>query len=403
MLALAGCTTFDPLDHRVESINRDATDYAYNATLLNIVHAKLSEPLTFLSITGLDGTDTVTGTLGVPSVTFGPHLLTSSGDPIPRNFTVGPNSVGRTGSNLYHVSVVDDPASFAALLAPVNPALIAFFQNQGYDRSLLFFLFTERVRKLDNNGDLVAEYFNDPDNNTPRGFGAFIGEMASLLHSGLIAQIDITAIPTGRSLPSSRLCMDPSYSVAFAEIQPSGQKETCGGTRWIEAQPATGSSGSGSGAAIAVAHDDSLWVLRSDQAIHVTPAGKIDSFKLQPASPVAPKPGPLVAFEFSDPEGNRYQLYTRSAYGAYGYVGALLRNGTDIDNLQSGAKGYGGIINVTQGTQDCFAEIDYRDVHYCVPNQAVNTKRLFALLHQLQEIDTAPSNAPTTLTVHEVP
>jgi hypothetical protein len=61
------------------------------------------------------------------------------------------------------------------------------------------------------------------------------------------------------------------------------------------------------------------------------------------SSQTPPLVAPLAAFEFDDGYGDRYQLFTRSTYAAYQFVGALLRNGTDIDNLLppagSGSKG----------------------------------------------------------------
>jgi hypothetical protein len=53
-----------------EEINRNAADYANNAALLNVVRASLSEPLTFVAITGPDGTDPASGTIGLPGLTF---------------------------------------------------------------------------------------------------------------------------------------------------------------------------------------------------------------------------------------------------------------------------------------------------------------------------------------------
>ena len=84
---------------------------------------------------------------------------------------------------------------------------------------------------------------------------------------------------------------------------------------------------------------------------------------------------------------------------SYDYIGAMLRNNTDIDNLQpDGAGNNTGMVRVIP-SGDCFASVSYRNVHYCVPVDAGRTKRLFALLHQLQQLNTAPSNTPTTLTI----
>jgi streptogramin lyase len=150
-----------------------------------------------------------------------------------------------------------------------------------------------------------------------------------------------------------------------------------------------------------------LWAaLNSQNAIvRITPDGTVKEFPL-PAAPKptkAPSAPGLAAFEFVDSQGDHYQLFTRSTYGAYGYVGAILRNRADIVNLQPDGTGYRGIVRVVASDQDCFAAVRYRNLPYCVPAAASNTKQLFALLHQLQQLATAPSNAPTTLTVTAVP
>lgn len=181
----SACSSFDPLDQRGETINRNATDYANDATLLNVVRAKLSEPLAFVTITGLSGTQSATGSFGFSGVTFGPHVNTS-----PRAFTFGPNSVGRTNTNVVNISVVDDPASFAALLAPMNPAMLAFFINQDYPRDLLFFLFISEIREMQvdakghETGVVLHTYENKPvGGNVPANstFGSFLTTIANLL------------------------------------------------------------------------------------------------------------------------------------------------------------------------------------------------------------------------------
>lgn len=418
MSAVGACTAFDPMDSRGETLNRSAGDYANDAILMNIVRSQLYEPLSFVTITGVTGVSSVTGSLGFGGFTLGPAKP-------PLTYLLGPDSASRTNSNSFNISVVDDPASFAALLAPVNPAIIGFFINQGYPRELLFFLFTDHVRQVeeDANGRItkvVNQYFNDPNNNTSVGFGSFIAKMGTLLHQGLTAEVDITTTPTGRSLPPSKLCLDPSLPepgfAANAPVPPAlaaTSNVLCENAPWIASQsaPSAGSASGGSGSSasagvsnMTVAANGTLWALLAGQneILQVTPNGTMKQFAL----PAAPKPSKkpsepgLAAYEFTDGGGNHYQLFTRSTYGAYEYIGALLRNKTDIDNLLGNGPGYNGIIRVdAMYGGNCFAAVAYRSEPYCVPADAWNTKRVFALLHQLQQLNTAPSNTPTTLTV----
>lgn len=446
------CTAFDPLDSTGETLNRNATDYANDAILMNIVRSQLYEPLSFITITGVTGVSSATGNIAFGGFTLGPAKP-------PLTWLLGPFSAMRTNSNSFNVSVVDDPASFAALLAPVNPAVIGFFINQGYPRELLFFLLTDRLRRVekDSNGKIikvVSEYFNDPDHNTDAVFGAFIGMVATLLRRGLTAEIDITATPAGRAMPLSKFCMDSSLpppnfvasppkprpansrvpaaatlpansGASMAAPQPANSgapaptplppslSASCENAPWIATQntaPSGPSSGGSSGggtagaagavSAMTVAPNGVLWAALGNQnaIARVDPDGSVKEFPLPaPPKPSKPPSAGLAAFEFDD-DGNHYQLFTRSTYGAYNYIGAILRNNADIDNLQPDGAGYQGMVRVAPSA-DCFARVVYRNIQYCVPVDAARTKRLFALLHQLQQLNTAPSNTPTTLTI----
>jgi hypothetical protein len=445
VLCASSCTTFNPLDQSGETINRNATDYANNATLLNVVRASLSEPLTFIAITSLDGTDQAGASVGLPGITLGPKLPTT-----PRNyFTFGPNSVTRSNQNTFHISVVDDPASFTALLAPLNPAMVGFFIRQGYPRELLFFLFTDRLREveLDSDGNIsrvIKEWVNDPTPGRNGEFPDFIGQMATLLKDGFTAEIDVTNVPTGRAVPLSRLCMDATIDIPiFAAKQDAApgalsppRVDTCESANWIQTQGGGSSSATSAGASttggtaasgplITVGPDNSLWVALGSQnkvvrithgvngALTVSPPIGL------PSAPKSPKSGPYVAYLFQyitrDERGvtttRTFQLYMRSTYGVYNYVGALLHYHTDVDNLLAlDESGYGGMIHILktpdrkQATdRGCFAEITYRQDRYCVPNSSDRTKRIFALLHELQQLNTAPSNSPTTLTTVSTP
>jgi hypothetical protein len=430
---LNGCTDFDPIDHTVEKINTDATSYSYNAILANVVHAKLYEPLTFISISTFDGTDTVQGTLGLPSIPFGPHgFAPSSKIDVARDYIIGPNSLSRTGTNVFHLTVINDAASFAALQAPVNPAQIAFFNGQGYDKTLLFFLFVDRIRQIDDEGAVIGQWANDPNQNIwvagddptcppakddaaagqhpheHNPYGVFICVLGNLLDQGLTAQIDATVIPTGHSLPPSRLCMDPSIRPAFSPEAKPEYKDMCTpDVPWIEttATSATvsGSSGGATSTAVTnVAPDGSLWVVRQDQAIHIAANGQTASYNI-PASttPTKPYQQPKIAYDVNnqDVKPKHYQLFMRSVYGGYQYLGALLRNDTGLTNVLPTGKTF---IKVNAQTDNCFAQIDYRGEHYCAPDDEPNTKIIFGLLQQLQQLDIAAAAMPTNLTVHAV-
>jgi len=253
-------------------------------------------------------------------------------------------------------------------------------------------------------------------------------------------------VPTGRALPLSRLCMDsalepPAFAAnsaaARTDKNAAQSVDTCESEDWIQTQgggPATaaspsstaGSSGAAGGTVITAGADNSLWVVLGNQnkVVRIThdADGTLSSSQAiaLPSAPKSPKPGPYVAYQFHYVTADScrchittrtFQLFMRSTYGVYNYVGGLLRYDTDIVNLLPNDKsGSGRVIRVLKTPSlnqaadlGCFAEVNYRRVRYCVPNSSDETKRIFALLHELQQLNTAPSNSPTTLTTVSTP
>ena len=421
-LVLSGCTSFDPLNSTGEKINQGAEDYANDAILMNIVRSKLDEPISFVTVTSVTGTSSIMGSLGFGGVTFGPHI----GSTPARDYLFGPNSVARSNSNVYNLSIVDDPGSFAALLSPINPALIAEFINQGYPRALLFFLFVDHIRKVAKDGTVLDTFVNDPDmdmlpaswspgrdnaelsgKNPPTEFGYSISELATLLRAGLTAEIDVTSIPSGPAFPPSRLCIDPQaplplFAGGKAATEGPFKKALCANHPWLSKQvasPASGGSSAGSSSSIttAASSDGAIWVILGDRSVALRLSGDGKATKVfLPKDTQKPPQQPSSSYEFTDTFGNIYQLSPRSTYGVYNYLGALLRNHNDIVNVQSG-----NIVDIVsrQPQGGCFARVNYRSLDYCVPATANRTKKLFSLLHQLQELNTTPANAPAALTV----
>jgi hypothetical protein len=116
---LQACTRFDPLDQRSETVNRNATDYANDATLLNVVRASLSEPLAFVTITGLQRH---AKRHSVRWSAVG-HFRAEREN----TYTFGPNSIGRTNSSIVSMSVVDDSEIFCSSPCAVDPCLACHF------------------------------------------------------------------------------------------------------------------------------------------------------------------------------------------------------------------------------------------------------------------------------------
>ena len=234
----ANCSQIDSIDSRAQTMNRGVANYYSEAILLNLIRASRSEPLAFVSLSGVTGHNTIQGNIGLPSITVGPHTPVVPPGVVPaRNYTFGPNSTGATVSNDFNASVVDDPLSYAALLAPTNPATIGFFINQGYSREVLFYLFVDRIKIVDAKGATIEEYENAPPISSKsslslhgpqydafqfKNFECFQNHLGFMIREGFTAQVDADALPSGKSTtPANRFCADPGLRVWFRQSLPS--------------------------------------------------------------------------------------------------------------------------------------------------------------------------------------
>jgi len=144
----------------------------------------------------------------------------------------------------------------------------------------------------------------------------------------------------------------------------------------------------------------------------------------QPKTPETPETPP-AGRGFTDParsvSGERVGVYVtlRSVYAAYRFVGELVRaarqSGAAFDQPPAWLDGNQRLIkaNLFFGRpanrmaeiapagpgQDCWGIARHGGKTYCVPADALRTKRAFALLHLLFVLNTKPNNTPTTPTV----
>jgi hypothetical protein len=144
---MAGCAYVDALDSRSETLNRSMTDYRNAATLLNIVRASNSEPMDFVALTGATGHSTFNGSQGLPTFIIGPHTAGTATNPVvARNYVFGPNSIQESAGTDFNVSLLDDPQSYAALMTPIDPSMLAFLQRQNIDPGVLLPLVISEIR-----------------------------------------------------------------------------------------------------------------------------------------------------------------------------------------------------------------------------------------------------------------
>jgi hypothetical protein len=118
-------------------------------------------------------------------------------------------------------------------------------------------------------------------------------------------------------------------------------------------------------------------------------------------------------------KGRKYRIIPRSAYGAFQFLGNLLKvdreqlpplpsawywhDETKLRPPELLTTGDTRLITVVPGNSpDCFSHTWFYDGDYCVPESATNTKRIFSLLAQLIAIETSANDLSITPVVRTI-
>jgi hypothetical protein len=371
LLALsgAGCAYNDRVDNRVARYDIAAEKARDEMILTNIIRASMAEPLAFVQLGQVTGVNTVSATIGLPSVEFGPAPTKAIGalqsqtvfgaDPGTTGFA--PNSGTISGSTTFNVTPSESKDFYLGLLTPVEPDTLAFFAQQGIARELLFYLFTDKI--IESRGGVVRQFRNDP---LDPNFQQFQFYVALAMKYGLSSEQEPGQkdAPPARSKKADddkaapplkwRLCFDRSTWEAGVPL--AGNAPMCGAKEKLPDER------------MVTFHDKSgaqvkLQVLpRSTFAIfqflgHIVAAEQIGHIKLQSMDAIGRAP-------LADDE-----LF-------------------DINDSSKGG---------------CFLDVNYSGRDYCVPeNGARNTKRILGLLAQLIALSTSLSGIPITQQVQLV-
>jgi len=355
-IALSGCAASDHFQDRVSRFDRAAEQSRDEMILTNIIRASRSEPMSFVSVSGIHGSTTTTGSVGLPAITVGPlqtaaeHQYVFGGG----SGSGSPNAVSSNGSTTIDVSVQETKDFYRGLLTPVSPLTVAFFTAQGIPREILFYLFTDRL--IETKGGKRRELRNDPRSPTFTEFKRYV-ELA--MEYGLSSEV--ISAPPGKSGKSegeehSRLCFDPLYkspNISFV-----GNSPICGSKAHFDK-----------------GHNVSTFLSRTGEPVSI-------------------------------------EIRPRSTFEIFNYLGSLIKAGDDglvqlsnQDDAGFDAKQDNILFLVTQsGGPLCFLNVSYGGSNYCVPDgSAPNTTRILGLLAQLLALNTTINDLPATPSVRIVP
>jgi hypothetical protein len=374
---VGGCAAVDDVMPRTAVINTSMANYNNYSTLLNIVRASQNEPMLFVAVTQGSPNLSLAANVAAPGFTLNPfHLVTT---------TIGGNSASATASDSMQIQPLDDPASWQAMLTPVDVATIGFFIKQGYSRELLFWLFIDHLREQ-TGPNTYSEYTDDPTN--PKDVEKFGGKLDTLVLRGLTIEVERGAPKYGQN-PASRICFETAEAkrvqrfikpVPGEPVTPlAPRKDECGA--WLLGQAADAGSSQGKG---------------------TTPGASAKPPAIQKSPP------PEVWYALPPIAGQKWQFTTRSPYAVYQMMGRWLenvRNESVVKGLTlNTVEGDNLLVHIeTNRTAGCFVSLSHNGQNYCVPDEANLTKTIFSILHQVTGLNIAHAQLPGTLTVRALP
>jgi hypothetical protein len=403
----SGCAYNDHFDNRVARYDIASEQARDQMIFTNIVRASRAEPLAFLQVGQINGSNTTSATMGMPSLVLGPSpptKIASSAAGATTDFLASAldkqavfganpgatgfqaNSISTSGSTSFNVTPSETKDFYRGLLLTVEPETLAFFIEQGIASETLFYLFTEKV--VEEKGGVVSQYVNDP---LDPNFDKFQHYVELAMAYGLIAE--------------------PEPGAKAAKLA------KCDKTDKSDKSGNGDSSGADCGQAPAwrLCFDRSAWAPGTKAADNHPMCGSRE------------KTADTRIVTFRDRKGEQVKLrvFPRSTFSIFQYLGRLVaageagaiklqtpqavgRDPLKDDTLFAVASGGDGLFGLNGGDVgikggDCFLSVAYGGRGYCVPDSALNTKRILGLLAQLLALNTSVQDIGITQQVQLLP
>jgi hypothetical protein len=372
---VAGCAYNDHFDNRVDRFDIASEQARDQMILTNIVRASKAEPLAFLQIGKVTGVNSSSNQMGLPSMILGPNVpmkivgttATSFTPALDKQWVFGanpgasgfsPNSLTTSGSTTFDVNPSETKDFYRGLLLTVEPETLAFFLQQGVAPELLFYLFTDKI--VEEKAGRVTQYVNDPlDPDSFHGFQHYV-ELA--MTYSIVAEPE----PGAKAKPSSN--------------NKKGGGDKNGGASDASSQDTQGPD----------------WRLCFDRSAWGPDAKFADNHPMCGSHEKLANPR-MVTFRDRKGELVKLQVFPRSTFAIFQYLGRIVAAGDagEIKLRTPEAVGYGSLrddrlfVLSRSGPGSCFVAVDYGGGGYCVPDDAINTKRILGLLAQLLALNTS--------------
>ena len=383
-LSVSGCFGINPVDEvedRSTTMNATSSDYVSLSIFDNIIKASRFEPLNFVSLTSFTGHNTLN--MGLPSFNT----------PLTSPFAFDSTTLSGQLATDFQVSVLDDPGSYSALLQPSNPATIGLFIKAGYPRELIFILFVDylTVHNVDNTTSL---YYNLPEetagstskhkcfqgtDDVVTSFDKTLCKIEHYVESGLTVDVDSDSSPQSSVIPSYNLCFDKLLPLPDTDVR--GYRRVPFDQPPLQGMPKCGAP--------------PVKIQGANQEGWTRPQSS-DPTPMKGAEAHVPRPFYVIHQD----DGAKVEIHTRSVLGVYQFLGELVKYHFDV-KLRHADTVDTGLLEVN-GDGNCYVSTKVAGANYCVPNEAVNTKKIFSLLRQITAILVRPSNNMATQTTRTI-
>jgi hypothetical protein len=436
--AVGACSIVDDFEPRLYSANLQSQDVMNQETLLNIVRASQFEPLNFVVITQISGSQTEDLKLGLPTLTFGPQKAAAQ-----RQFAFSGNLLDNSVVGGFQGNPLVSSAFQQGMMSPISPKVLALLIAT-HQREPVFYAGIAAITislqadpplpKYPDAEPFTVTFWNDPSNNVPSARQPNCQLLESETDQNLTFRSyynkDSATCNYSKFVHFLRYGLDAGLT--FELIQPSDDK---GGKRGAAAATATATVGPPASATASVPSAASPPSGMSGQSTNATSSTAQGHICFDPAFAVNAKLREVMfksssrcglgttetvnlAFAFADSAGyalvegqkvtpTTINIAVRSPLGVYDYLGALLRRGGQQENVQPAYH--------TRETKDlrtapfldivadrgsgCFVSVDYGGHTYCAPQRSYSTAVMLHMLQDVRNLSITPADLNASFSV----
>jgi hypothetical protein len=423
---LSACAIVDPVDSRYDTVGRSLAKGRDESIFLNLVRASHDYPLAFTAISNVTPTMTNTSSFALPTLSFGPPncLLSqtfsaagaSTGHTTACSFATGVPGAGtlltnNTASNStavstnFSVSTQETGSFYEGFLKPIDLITLDYFIRQDYPAELLFWLFADSFQIGPAGPRSIGYFYNPPVTygcpQTPlQGKPLCFKEWIKIaVLSGLTVELQ-----SFQKSSSSKSEGPDSKSGAGSKPQTTVVPRFCFSP--LLARKAALEMGEKEAKRVGSLLS-SLFNVANAKPICGTRWNAEAEAKKPQSDTFLLRPSPDLEF----------RIVPRSAYGVFEFLGSLMKverdklqplpgvtyippnafeDETDSPTLVTTTPDQKLITVVADSSERCFSHTWFYDGEYCVPESAMNTKRIFSLLSQLIAIETTASDLAIT-------